>query len=374
MVDRLKETMLMHHIYKNHVTGTQSPRFYEVLDSDRLNADKNYVAHESNIGFKTLFSEVQLMPWEKVLSPKWGELSKIRARSVPMTINEFIIAFINTVTNYIEDTWEKDKFHIVTHSGGWDSRILSVILRDIHNRRGASFIGNIFFACFGQECKYQKKIMDIEGWNSNQYGSFPYDEAFFTHQLNFKKAWYNFNGPNSYPLNWRFWITDKLGVKPEDTDYYAAGYFNEVFQMIGRGRNNQLRNFINKYYYTFSVRTSSAYPISNIIQPIINPQTLELFIKSKVAYPPNTRHSVLKKLNPKLSSIDRLSNPPRWPTIPPKNISQAKKDYFGSFYGTKIKPAINVEPELAHSNWWSHWSTASLIEHLLEEGCEIKWH
>ena len=107
MVNRSKEFLSLIHTYKNLVTDTQSARLVEVLDSDLLHANKNYVAKPS-FGLNTLFQEVQLMKWENTLSSKWLELGKIPACTVAMTEDEFITTFIKTMTDYLESTWEKD--------------------------------------------------------------------------------------------------------------------------------------------------------------------------------------------------------------------------------------------------------------------------
>jgi len=367
--------LTIHNEFKNCVTGMKSPRIFDLFeDVNEVHVDTSYIAKSFRRGnFNTLLKEVVLLPYEEVLAPEWFSLMKIAPQTKPTSLEAFIDKFVKTITDSIEATWRPEKFHIIYHSGGWDSRILSAIISEIRDRRGDNFIGKILFVCWGEECRLLDEIMQIEGWNKSQYVVLPRDDDFFAYHLNFVDAYYRLNGSCSYPMNPKCYFIDKLQshTRGFDIDYYSAGYFNEVFKYIQGKGINAINVFLSRYYYSWSTKVMSIFPDRNK-GVILNQDTLEHVIQSKIALPGGIREKILIKINPKLHNIPRLSNQRRM-SIPEKFIKRMTRDYFSSFYGSKIKPNAIVETKLRHSVWWSEWSSASLIQNLVNDGIKIKF-
>ena len=51
----------------------------------------------------------------------------------------------------IERDWDPDKFHLLFHSSGYDSRIFSSILMKLREKHGEGWIGKILFLCWEPE-------------------------------------------------------------------------------------------------------------------------------------------------------------------------------------------------------------------------------
>jgi len=73
--------------------------------------------------------------------------------------------------NSIRSMWNPKDKHLVSHSSGYDSRIISLALAELRDE--GMEIGEIHFRCHQPECKAFFRIMEIEGWDKDQYSCFP---------------------------------------------------------------------------------------------------------------------------------------------------------------------------------------------------------
>jgi len=241
-------------------------------------------------------------------------------------------------------------------------------------KRGADF-GKIIFACYGEECSVLPKIMEIEGWSEKQYISIPKDDKYFPHHFDFKKAWWFLNGPSPYPVNDLFWTYkflsshNRIPRDPSKIQFWSAVYFNEVFTDLHSKTPNPVESFINRYYYFWATNLISGLPFV-FAEPVLNYNTLKCIVESKVELPKDIRARIMMKISPDLCKAPRRTNPTNI-VIPGKYGLKIEKDYATSWYGKNIRPDIKRDMRILHSSWWSAWSSASLVEYLLEKGIKI---
>lgn len=360
-------------LFKNTKTDKIGNHISKVVSSP-LTLNPNYVATQEG-GSNTLFEEIVAMSYEEVLPPLYlKKLLELKPNSNRVPLSAFMETFIKTLTGYIEKVWQPNKFNVVLHSGGWDSRILSAILRRIYVKRGADF-GRILFACYGEECSVLQKIMEIEGWSKNQYVSIPRDDKFFSHHFDFQKAWWFLNGPSPYPVNDLFWVykflssNGRIPRDPSKIQFWSAIYFNEVFLHLHSGKSNPVELFINKYYNFWATNLISGLPFV-FSEPVLNYKTLKCIVESRVDLPKDIRARIMRKINPELCKVPRRTNPQKI-KLPTKHRLKVEKDYSTSWYGKNIRPNIKRDMKIVHSPWWSAWSSASLVGYLIQKGIKI---
>lgn len=356
----------MKKLFENTLTGKRSDKIYEVVGEEPLTLDNAYVATLTG-GTRTLFNEIVTVPYNEVIPSFYLELWEVSPQSRKTTLEKFVNDFIVHLRNHIEEIWIRnpDKLNVVLHSGGWDSRILSAIMRQVYEKNG----GKVKFVCYGPECKVLSTIMEIEGWNKDQYTSLQWNDNYFGYNLNFQTAWRHLNGSSTFPMNPISWIINNLKMPTSDIEVWSAAYFNEVFLEL-RGKKLIL-GFYRKFYYWWSTNLFAALPCDFIL-PILNKHTLRHIIESDVALPPDhkLKEKIVKALSSELLKIPRASNPTNI-RIPKKFHPQIEKDYMMSWYG-KQNPNVKRDFRFAHSPWWSAWSSASLIEYVLSKGIKIK--
>lgn len=358
--------------YRNRKTDRESTKIYDVIDGEVSLNDKYKVRRFYVNDHNTLFNEIVIVPYKNAVPQDW--LVRTVCKKSTLSKTDFINGVLETLKEYIKETWSKTKHHVVFHSSGWDSRIISTIIRQLYVELGDSWLGELKFVCMGSECKNVKSILEIEGWNSELGIILQLDDAYFMHNLNFQMVWKYVNGYAPYPINNSLWGVNELKRRhmipesPSETQVWAASFFNELISFISNRERNTVNDFLKRYYYCTYAQFASALPY-DFVQPILNEDTIRFFLSFKTKFPKNLRHLAVKKLNPKL--VDVLPCPSTRPPIPVVHLDRVRGDYKNSWYGTNILQSQKFTDKLMYSGWWSAWSTASFIEYLIKQGIHV---
>lgn len=357
-------------LFWNTETGDHSKRIYEIVP-DKFTLDKGFVASSYYKTPKTIIKEVRTLPYNSVLPSWWASLSRTPLKKEITKPDEFIQRFIHILSDYIYSIWKPKTNHIILHSSCYDSRILSSIILELYNKYGEDWLGEIIFVCFGEEAKSFEKIMEIEGWNENQYLSLSKinSKSYLEDNLNFKTAFKRLNGPADYPISNCYWAIDEVIkrdlVPSNNTELWAASYFNEVFNKLQNHSRNPLPDFLKKYYYSRVVDFSSVMPVP-FIQPLLNFGSIRHIIQSNVNIPSDIRLNIIHKINPSLSDIPRI--PDLTVQVPTDMGDRLIKQYNESWYGKRNKNKVRgYTNKIISSSWWSHWTAASLCEWIINE-------
>lgn len=363
--------------YRNNITGLVSDKIYDFTDVDELTFNNKYRYRVSGADLQTPFKEITVVPYKEVLPPYWFDLMKVKPRTKKVTLNGFMDGFKNALTKFIDKNWTSDKFHFVLHSSGWDSRILSAVLRELYEKRGREGFGRFVFVCWGAEIPAFRKIMQLKGWSRNDYFLLPqFDDAYYQYFFDFKNACKYLNGSSSYPVNEIYWALDvlkrsgKVTASYEETEFWFAHHFNIVFhELVGQSKNT-IKEFLDKHYYDTATNYLSSMPCK-VISTIDGLEPMRHIIESDIEKQTGLRHRIAKRLNPELGAIPRV----RIPTgqlIPQKHLSQIKQDYDNSWYGKNIRQEMEVPTLLKHNPFWVHWSTASIIDYYISKCVNIE--
>ena len=357
-------------LFWNTETGNLGKRIDNVVN-DKFTLNKGFVASSYYRSPKTIIKEVRTLPYNCVLPPWWATVSRISINHKKTKLNDFIQRFTEILSDYIYSIWDRKIFHVVLHSSGWDSRILSSIILDLYHHHGDEWLGDIIFLCFGEESKSFQKIMKVEGWNEDQYISLSKlkTPSYLESNLDFDTAWKRLNGPADCPISNCYWALDEImrrDLAPsKNTELWGASYFNEIFSRLQNKRINQVSGFLKKYYYSRVVDFSSAIPVP-VIQPLLNLGSIRHILQSKVDILGDIRQRIIHEMNPELSDIPRI--PDVTVRVPTRMGDKLIKQYKESWYGKRNKNKVRgYTDEIKSSPWWSHWTAASLCEWLNNE-------
>ena len=359
--------------YRNIETERESSKIYEVIKNKAtINSEykiRKYYVNDHN----TLFKEIRIVPYKDVIPKEW--LFKTERRKRALSEVEFADGLIKTLRKYIKKVWSQKKHHAVFHSSGWDSRIISTIIRKLYEELGDRWLGEIKFVCFGSECKIVKTILEAEGWKDDIPLILPLDTSYYVSNLDFQRAWKYVNGYAPYPVNNFYWSVNELTKRhlipenPSKTQVWAASYFNELIKVTSPQKTVMIDPFLRKYYYSTYSHFVSALS-HDVIQPILNHDTLRFVLEAKTTFHENPRILVVKRLDRKLADV--LPCPPSTrPPIPRFYLKKIREDYENSWYGTNILQSPKFTGKLLYSDWWSAWSAASFIEHLIKQGVHV---
>jgi len=110
----------------------------------------------------TMFNEIEVVTREP--SPEIRALYRQTPGTKEIETTYMAEQCVKALAAAIEDEWEPDKVHIMPHSAGYDSRLISAILRNLARKNGPEWLGEMRFACWEPETAYFKRIMDHMGW------------------------------------------------------------------------------------------------------------------------------------------------------------------------------------------------------------------
>ena len=140
------------------------------------------------------------------------------------TLEDFALKLIESIEKYFIDLWDSSKFHLITHSSGMDSRIISYVLAKLRDK--GMELGELHFRCHEPEGELFKQVMREQGWRKDQYSVYKENRLsepdYYTR--NFSQNVNGFNRPSI-----EFWDDILSDEKKENTVYVSGLYGGEVF-------------------------------------------------------------------------------------------------------------------------------------------------
>ena len=223
------------------------------------------------------FKQVNLTP-DKAFED-YDEIISIKRNAKTITEDEFIRKFIKAFKETVRDIWDKNKYHIVLHSSGYDSRMLSWTIKQLN-------LSDLTYLCMEPEWDEFYPIMEYIGGEHHKM---------VVHRRG--------DNPGSNA------IMDAMSeryLETYDTQVIAAGYFNEILS-YGLLKNNTFKQWIDKYYYHQYTKNASQYP-ANVYYPILGIKVLKLVISSNINLDLNLHHKIIKTADPILFNFKRYQD------------------------------------------------------------------
>ena len=138
-----------------YIGAGTSENFYDVLPRDlTLQNPMPKHLHESFLGYNhdTIFKEVTFNEYkhtpetEKFLNTEHKKISGIEE-------------MYDILKNVIERKWDTTKTHVVGHSSGYDSRVMSQIIKELGEKHGDDWLGDVIYIETLGEKEGFKRIM-----------------------------------------------------------------------------------------------------------------------------------------------------------------------------------------------------------------------
>jgi len=143
-----------------------------------------------------------------------------------LNVPEFAMQLKNIVKEYFLQVWDSNKNHIVFHSAGYDSRIISIVLMELREEKGSDWIGQIHFRCHQPECDDFNEIMKREGWDKSQYSCWEGSEKDY-YDVGRKEV--VLNGFVSYVQQMNFW-SDIIPLEEEKHWVVITGVGDTIYK------------------------------------------------------------------------------------------------------------------------------------------------
>jgi len=319
---------------------------------------------------ETMFKEVsrvhyQEQPWVTMFQKKLNEISKRRG---PWEQDLF-----NTFVSIIERTWNKEKYHVIGTSGGWDSRMMIMAVSELRKKHGKQWLGDTLFVEGWGEGQLFKRIMNHFGWEEKYYHVYNEDKSpgwMHESSLEFKNYWSRYNGLVTFPINQWWDIYDDL-IERKDIQFFTGYGSNETDQMM-------LKEHHSFQWYTcwhYQLQLENIKFMEETIQPFWDLN----WIRKIWEYPAIRENKkripqcIVEKLVPPFSDIPILTYEmlSHYRHIDNELLKKCVDNYNNSRFGKRI-PCTPTNYVGEYQKWWGYYCMASICEHLLEEGYEIK--
>lgn len=113
---------------------SKSVNFMKNIESGPLTLDRNYNYLNANTA-KTPFKEVSIIDWKKLFNiENINSFIDSNDRHKKPFLN--LQKVIDTLYEYIYNVWDSSKFNLMFHSSGYDSRILSYLIKKVYDKKG----------------------------------------------------------------------------------------------------------------------------------------------------------------------------------------------------------------------------------------------
>jgi len=280
----------------------------------------------------------------------------------------------------VYETWKPGMNHVILHSSGIDSRMLSWAIRRLYQEHGDEWLGKVLFLCSKWEAKEYYRIMEYEGWEQRQFWVPRVDALedvyYSTSLLDFDDAWKRHDGPSAIPVNlfwYPIWIAQEyIGFPTNNVQLYTAQWGNTVFDAgSGDSAGLGIRKNLEMFYHSVLFRR----PMKGdeVIHPFTDCKLAKLVASSNVRLGKKLRPRLLKYMDSGLAEfINMNADGDRHRRIADIIIDKMIKDYDNSWYGKNVMPGERPAYKTTEfQKFWSRWTTASLCEHLLASGYEI---
>lgn len=383
------EQLPIFRMYRNKQNGTCSLSLEELARSvGPLSLNPGYLGQVRRLRKgETLFQEIEIVKPIELIPQSIRSLLASKRGSVEYSQTELVKGIVDRLSNFIEKAWDTSKFHIMFHSSGYDSRIISGILSKLHQKHGDSWLGNILFLCFQPEGDLFKQIMQLEGWKPSQYVVFNEDSPATDYRVglvDFTSCWKWTNDAQPPYALLGFDIESLIhnGTISEannDMQLIPGSFGNETLeQKCTKRYKNFVDDFLQIYYYHRYSATFSAvsYLYGDFLMPFASADVLQIAIEASTI-PVDIRELIIAELSPELLKLSRYSGPlgydDPYHVLSSEVRHYIEREYHSSWYGQRVYPWLSPPPPTVFIQpWWSSYTAASLCEHLIHHGVQIR--
>jgi hypothetical protein len=276
------------------------------------------------------------------------------------------------IKDSIRAAWKQRAFHLVFHSSGWDSRIISAAIRELANELGDDWLGRgLLFLGNRWESGGFIEIMKAQGWPMTSYVAFQVgdkDEHFAYGVDDIWKA-----APCPIPGNlWQYlpkWAVANKLMPENDVQVFCGLWANEAWECFLEDQNPWLYRATKWYGYN----TMASLPVQAewVEYPLVSLEVLNLIRQIKGDFSGKTlREAVAHYACPEAKHIPNQGLDDRWHPLGSTLRKRLNEYYKSTYFGSRVNWLTPTDSNF--STEWGRWSIALLIEKLRAESVNVR--
>jgi hypothetical protein len=278
------------------------------------------------------------------------------------------------VMDAIEKVWQPDAFHLVFHSSGWDTRIISGAIKRLIHRYGSEWAGDLLFLSNRWEAERFYRVMEAMGWDKSQYVAYTEGEKNEHYAPFVYDAWKI--APFPRPANFFGYLRDwaeGIGLVPRDNVQVFTGLWaNEIWYWM-----------FPKVEWAFRMRRKyrihmiASMPIKGewVEYPLVTLPILDALRRSTPSVKLNNgnalRRAVSEYAVPEAVGIKRRNSTDGYHDLSPRLTQELDGYYQDTEFGKRVE--WEAPSHSGNSENWGRWSMALLTEKLIDSGVECQW-
>ncbi len=314
------------------------------------------------------FKEVQQS--HKAIPPVVRDLAR-GGQARTLAWREAVPTLFETVKAVIAAAWRPDAFHLVFHSSGYDSRIISAAIQQLLGENGPEWLGKgLLFLSNRWEAANFRAIMRAAGWEEQYYAAYdegPDDEHF---ALGLEDIWQF--APLPIPGNlWHYlpkWARSKGLLPDSGIQSFCGLWANEAWGAFLSVPNPWV-GFAETWY---GWNCMAALPIDAEWQefPLVATGVLDVLTRIVPSSGNEMRKAVAEYGMPEARQFPNPGLDDRKHPLSDRLRRELDERYRATAFGQVVQwiPPTNSE----FSTEWGRYSTAILVERLCEGGIDVK--
>ena len=274
------------------------------------------------------------------------------------------------VSMVIDRTWRKNAFHVVFHSSGHDSRIMSSAIKRNVEAYGKEWLGRgLLFLSNRWEADKFKQVMEAQGWDKEYWLAYIEGDD----DEHFARAVYNMHNCAPCPIPGNLWyylprFAIEKGRMPRDNIQAFAGLWaNEAWDCFLMEQNPWVKR-INKQY-GHHVMASLPVLANSVEYPLVSHWILKAIQYMDYTDGKKLRRDLANYMCPEAKSIKRGNTHDRKHLISVRMQNELDEYYKQTYFGSKAPWTVPGDSEFSPD--WGRWSLALLAEELKIHGKKI---
>ena len=281
---------------------------------------------------------------------------------------------LDSLITYVESIWDDNKLYIMSHSSGYDSRIISAIIKKLGKT-------NIKFISFQPEIKQFREIMSYEGWSDDHIITIrPKDpmENYFASATKFEEVGKYSSDANKFITYCFRYVLEKEIEQLDGNIQIISGLHSD--EVLKRSM------WPNLAYFTVRMLSDIFFEwgVYNPILPFVSFNFLDVFTDYKmILLPDDMKKIIIKKLDPELFYLENyrftyFKYIKSTGTHPAYKISEFTRSsmlssYNKSWYSRMFNKKIILPLFISNrDDNYREYIKAAICEYLLNKGCELK--
>ena len=348
---------------------------------DGLTINTSFVAQRFNQSQSphTIFHEIEVVPRQETLPLHIRDFFSEGLRIYKESPGHYLDMVATSLLQSVYNLWDTSSSHIILHSSGVDSRLVSHAIRQLSREFGPDWLGDTVFVCSKWETSEFIKIMEYEGWDKSQYlpvGTGVGSQSYYVPEvLDFANLWKRTGGISAIPVNLFYWlpeIAQQTLSLPGPIQLFTSQWGNTLDNYAGPQRNGGA-GYKHKQFYN-SVLTQRPMYGDSLALPFTDINLIRVIAGSSVRMGTKLRFRLLEYCDPKLAAFTNLdADGDRHRKIADWAWKDIMSLYHNSWYGKHVKPDATPKHRTTEFQpFWSHYCAASLCEWLHNEGVELR--